>query len=310
MALNDEQKIDILWKKSKNVTSTGINKQPYNEKYAANSPIMQRQIWSNSENIPTIAPGDDVPNPNAFWSRIMFPFKGENSGALVRDPNSSNAWIAVKEPNIGISDNNRITNWIPDTLHKSYTVKVWTANPIVSSIDLEQLLPYEMSYEWEFDYGSGILYFPNETPPLDSDVLYIEGWQYIGTFGGGTGTGGNQRKVTLTYSTPALDVDASSEFTLATGGSCILIETLVDAPCEVECSAFEEYNDTNPYRFIATESQLFDDGSYVIGGQRYYGERFINLVNLTDPTLDYTYWKITNTGAPGQVITINVQVLS
>ncbi|ASV44746.1 hypothetical protein FDI40_gp324 [Agrobacterium phage Atu_ph07] len=310
MALNNEQKIDILWKKSKNVTSTGTSKQSYNERYASNSPIMQRQIWSNSDNIPLVAPSDEFPNPNAYWSRIMFPFKGENAGVLVRDPNSPNAWIALREPNIGITDNNRITNWIPETLHRSYTVKVWTANPTISTIDIEQLLPYEQNYEWEFDYGSGILYFPNQTPSLDSDVLYIEGWQYTGSFGGGSGTGSSQQKITLSYSTPALDVDESYEFTLATGGSCILIETLVNAPCAVECSAFESYDDTNPYRFVAVESQLFDDGSYVIGGQRYYGERFINLVNLTDPSADHTYWKITNTGVAGQVITINVQVLS
>jgi hypothetical protein len=51
-----------------------------------------------------------------------------------------------------------------------------------------------------------------------------------------------------------------------------------------------------------------DDGSYVIGGTRYFGERFVQLINMEDTTSSETYWRLTNNSATTQTITVIIRV--
>ncbi|MNK83516.1 hypothetical protein D3C87_1033310 [compost metagenome] len=66
--------------------------------------------------------------------------------------------------------------------------------------------------------------------------------------------------------------------------------------------------DTNPYRFKAVNTHLVDDGSYTVAGMRYYGERFVQLINMEDTTSSNTYWRVYNDDNSPRVITVIVSV--
>jgi hypothetical protein len=166
--------------------------------------------------------------------------------------------------------------------------------------------------EWEFDYKTGILYFPNGTPLfVQQSGIWIEGWTYIGEIGRERSDSGatNTSKIrTLTFVTPLLAAGATHDFTFSTGGKCTLVEAKVDTVSTLECHSVSTRDDTNPYRFKAIGTHLVDDGSYTVTGTRYYGERFVPLINMEDTTSDVTYWRVTNDSATSTLITVIVQV--
>ena len=59
MAITDSQKVDLLWKKvgfSKAKTDTNAQKKAPNEATVSDFVIKPNQIWTNSNNIPTVIP--------------------------------------------------------------------------------------------------------------------------------------------------------------------------------------------------------------------------------------------------------------
>ncbi len=308
---DNNDKLNLLWKRYRGVTPTSDLKSANNESLLSKQPTFQQNIWTDSDRIPTPAPGTSTVTGNELWSGVMLPKKGENAVQLVRDPTTNlTAFHAMTVPNAGIIEANRMVNWVPPQLDRSYTITVYAGKPgVVGSVKLS---PLADGFEWEFDYSTGVLFFPNETPAIvKQGTVWIEGWIYTGEIGRGASGGGatNTSKIrTLTYTTAILDTGKTADFVMETGGKCILVEAKVSSPAVLECHAMSSRTDTNPYRFVAVDSHLVDDGSYVLAGMRYYGERFIPLINMEDTTSPNTYWRVKNDSAAPQSITVIIQV--
>jgi hypothetical protein len=315
MSINDHQKLDVLWKKFRGVSPTSPLKGSHNERYLSESPTFQKNFWTDSDRIPIPAPEDQVFDGNELWAGVIQPHYGTT--ALTTAPNTTtdySAWQALSNTVDGEEEPNFQTNFVPDTFHRSYTVRVWAGDPASNVTVIPQMLnPLVDGYEWFFDYNTGILYFPNNVPPIaKQNGIWIEGWTYIGEIGreGDSGSGStNTSKIkTLSFVTPLLSPDQQVDFTLPTGGKCILVEAKLSAEGTLECHAMSSRDDTNPYRFKSLISHLVDDGSYVVSGNRYYGERFVPLINMEDTTSDLTYWRVINSSITPAVYTIVVKI--
>lgn len=93
------------------------------------------------------------------------------------------------------------------------------------------------------------------------------------------------------------------QFTIPTGPDFFISEVTVSGPMILECHQTSSYTDTNPYKFIAINNQLVDDGTFTTSGTKYYGPRYIFLQNTEDRTSNISYWKLTYNGDPS---TINI----
>lgn len=314
MSFNDHQKLDVLWKQHRGVAPTSSTKSAHNEPFASSAPIFQKNIWTDSDRIPAIAPLDTAVDGNEIWSDVIAPHKGETAIQMGAEPTADfTAWHAMEDPQGTLTPSNYITHFVPDTFHRSYTVTVWAGNPTQISPAAQRLSAVAEGFEWVFDYTSGILYFPNKVPPIaKQNGIWIEGWTYIGSFGredDSAGGGNNTSKIkTFTFTTALLPPAGFADFTFPTGGKCILVEAKVSSEATLECHGTSQRIDTNPYRFKSILTHLVDDGSYIVGGNRYYGERFVPLINMDDTTSDVTFWRVYNDGANPTVITVIVKV--
>lgn len=317
MTIDDNTKVDLLWKKNKGKAPTSSTKSPANEAFSSLTPIFQKNFWTDSDRIPAIAPTTVVPNGNELWFGVIEPHKQNQAIRLYPDPTTSHtAWHAIAEYNDGLIPGNSYKNFVPDTFAMSYSITVWAGNPMDSnSFDgpAQRLAPDNRGNEWEFDYNSGILFFPNNVPEVAIQRgIWIEGWRYIGEIGrenSSSGASNTSRIRTFTFTTSPLGSGLYSDFVFQTGGKCILVEAKLSGPGTLECHATSSRTDTNPYRFKAIDSHLVDDGSYIIAGQRFYGERFVPLINMEDTMSDVTYWRVyNNNNSSLSVLTVIVSV--
>lgn len=309
--ITDEQKLELLWKSKRGVASTSSLKDFHNEQFVSSQPIFQQNFWTDSDKIPK--PALNVVNPigNELWFDVVSPKLATRASKTIVDSTSdSKAWICVADPTIGLTNANRYLDWIPETYDKSYTIKVWAGDP-TSVQTSTRLYPFARNQEWVFDYSSGILYFVNNVPEVAiQNGIWIEGWRYTGIKGREDQSGStNTSKIrTFTFTSGVIDPSNYADFTLKTGGRCVLVQASCSSAATLECHAMASRDDTNPYRFVAISTHLKDDGSYVIQGNRYYGERFINLVNMDDPSSDETYWRVYNNRPTPVNITVVVNV--
>lgn len=313
MSIDSNEKLDLLWKHHRGVSPTSNEKAAHNESILSADPIFQQNFWTDSDRIPTPAPSVVIPSGNELWYDVITPRKAAQAIQMIVDPTTdSTAFHAMTDPLSGIVEENRIRHWVPSSFHRSYTITVWAGKPgDVTSIP-QRLSAVAEGYEWEFDYSTGVLYFPNGIPAIaKQNGIWIEGWVYIGEIGRGSSNSGasNTSKIrTFTFTTSLLAVGAFADFTFATGGKCTLVEAKVTSTSTLECHAVSSRNDTNPYRFKAVSNHLVDDGSYMVAGMRYYGERFVQLINMQDTTSSDTYWRIYNDDAAPRIITVIVSV--
>lgn len=296
MAIPDSTKLDLLYKKvGYGVSETSTGKAPSEESIASPFSILSTQVWQQADKIPTVM-AQAVNNVVEDHSAGVF---------LLKDPTvpAGTTWLAVRTIAGGLSDNNRLRDWIPFTVAPSYEAKIYKASPFSST---SRLLPNTVNNEWYFDYTSGVLTFLNALPAGVTE-LYITGFRYIGA----KGVGGNSapQPVDVTFVTDTLSQNQVQQFTLDTSALFILQSVQVDRTCKVECHSTSAYNDTNPYGFISTATHLIDDGSYTTNNATFYGPRFITLMNLESPSSGKSFWRITNTNAIPTAITLRVTVL-
>lgn len=300
MAISDSVKTDLLFKKvAFGVTETNTGKSPSEESIASPATILSTQVWQQADKIPTGA----IAVPDIVEAHDTGVF-------LVRDPTvtSGKTWLAIRDPEFGLEDNNRLHDFIPFTVGPSYEVKIFTKDDLSG-----RLLPNTANEEWIFDYSAGVLFFPNNLPTsVTTDTLYITGYRYIGKKGVGSdeSTTPQKQSVTLTYRTQTLALNQVEQFILPTGGMFVVQNLEVDVACKVECHTTSAYADKNPYVFLATDTHKSDDGSYVSNGNVYYGPRFITLMNLENPSSGASYWRITQLKGTGSInLTITVVAL-
>lgn len=298
MAIKDSSKLEYLWKIHHRVSPTSSNKDVHNEHITRYEPIFQHQIWTDSNLIPSPPPNVTLAVGNEIWYSIIQPYKSENAVQLLPDPTSGGkAWVAVKNPSLPITDDNVIKNWVPPLFHPQYAITVWSGNPNFSADPtVRRVSQFEASREFEFDYVSGVLHFFDKVPEnAKVNGIWIEGWVYVGGFGGGEGqTVPTSNIRTITYTTPSIPSGGRHDFELDTGGIFTLAEAILSVPGILECHSRSTRTDSNPYRFRAVDGYLIDDGSYTVDGQRFYGEKFITLMNSEDPDSTKTYWRVFN----------------
>ena len=127
---------------------------------------------------------------------------------------------------------------------------------------------------------------------LDDKKLWILGadltsWTEAPFGGGGKG----QRQVAITLA-PVI-ANGTNDFELVLGKSCMLMKLSVSAPCVVEIHSTVHRTDSNPYKFIADETHLEDDGTTIMAnGDVVKNRRYSLLCNLEDPINDRHYFRV------------------
>jgi hypothetical protein len=75
----------------------------------------------------------------------------------------------------------------------------------------------------------------------------------------------------------------------------------------VQVHSTPEYNDANPYTFIADSTHLTDDGSSLMNdGTIIYSRRYSIFINLEASPKNDIFFKVTNTGATDSPVTIDI----
>ena len=127
MAISDEEKVDLLWKKfiyGVSKTETPGNKSPSNETIPSPIVALGNEIWINARDIPTIP-------PTATTSDIEVKTK-DGDGAvqlvMITDSSTAKAWRAFDTDGTTPLD-----NWIPFSLGSGYALKLWSGDPSVAT---------------------------------------------------------------------------------------------------------------------------------------------------------------------------------
>lgn len=297
MAITDKDKLDILWKKIiYGVSETSVaGKAATEENIPSPATVYNNHVWSQSDLIPIPADQSSV----VEFVDIK----------LVADPSvpTRQTWFAPANPNAPVSVANRLTDFISFTTDPGYEIKIYS-----KSDKSERLLPGASGREWVFDYSSGILYFFNELPGSITE-LYLTGYRYVGAKGSSSGGSGNGSgsvslvPVTFKYITNINSFD-TKHFTLPTGSEFFLTDLSVDLPVTVESHRTAYRDEVPQYKFVATNTHLVDDGSYVSGGVRYYGPRHVLLMNTSHPSSGVSYWTVSSEQYAGK-LTVTVKTL-
>lgn len=177
MAIQDNQKLDYLWKKlGYGVTKTDTN----NNKLAANesitSPLLLRadKILTDANQIPSIIPASSTSKVTVYPTSSPVECTADNSASENR------TWKTG------------ITDWVSPEFGSTYLVKVYihTSGDSAGAASLANQVFTTGSGnndEWFFDYQSGVLHFIGDNLPSGKSFtgksVYISGAKYSGTFG-------------------------------------------------------------------------------------------------------------------------------
>lgn len=97
---------------------------------------------------------------------------------------------------------------------------------------------------------------------LDEDMVTWAEFK-VGGDDGGEGEDPKPRQ-TVEHTIAEIPPQSYGDFSLPMGNGVIVYALRVSAPCQLEVHETKERIDGNPYRFIATEEQLYDDGTSVM----------------------------------------------
>lgn len=303
MAINDNTKLDVLWKKVVfGTTETSEIKAGPNESVSSPFTVYNDDIYSQSGQIPKPAPSTS--------NSIVHVYSGSERIQCIVDNSvaGNKTWFAVSNPNesrnyeISPGVSNALIDWIAPSFDSSYLLKVYAGDPQTTGVMLN---PLTTNNEWLFDYKAGTLYFPNNVPSsVISNGIYIEGYRYVGLKG--VASEGELSIQTFQYTTNTLAYNESEEFDLNTGKFCTVLDLNVSSPSLIKAHSVSTRDDTNPYTFRGVDGHLYDDGSFLQGGTRFYGQRYAFLASKESS--NNTYWAITNEKNENLEITINITI--
>ena len=155
--LTDVEKIDILWKRNLNKTSTSLYKDETNETILSLNPVLLSNVWNDEKLIPIIPPTNSTNTVEV----ITIPCVMDETVI------SGGTWLTEK------------TGWISPLFGENYAIKVF-----VNDIAKTQLYSHANNYEWVFDYNSGVLRFLNNVPSsVITNGIKISGYHYTGQKG-------------------------------------------------------------------------------------------------------------------------------
>lgn len=204
MTISDSQKVDYLWKKlgyGATKTDTNANKKAPNEAIA--SPLLLRadKVLQQASSIPATIPSSS--------SGVVTVYLGSNAIETTEDTTASSdrTWKTGQ------------TDWIPPEFGSTYLVKVYAdttgaADPTSTGTQLFATGSGNND-EWFFDYQSGVLHFIGTNLPSEVDgtnVIYIVGARYTGTFG--VGSGGTEVTLNISQTLTANNIVANNTITV------------------------------------------------------------------------------------------------
>ena len=122
--------------------------------------------------------------------------------------------------------------------------------------------------------------------------------------------GGSKIRQTVTHVTQSLAELAAEDITLSMGRSVILYNLSVDHSALVEAHSVPGYVDTNPYKFVASNTHLQDDGQTTLNdGTVVYGRRYAIVANNELTPSSNIYWRVTNLTNVTTAITLQIEFL-
>jgi hypothetical protein len=205
MAISDNQKVDLLFKKlifGKTKTDDASNKSPSNEAIASPLLIRGDKVWKQSASIPSTPPASS----NSVIT--LYNDAEGNSVETVEDTTSTDnrTWKT------------NLTDWIPTEFGPQYIVKVYVDDPSSSTPETSGTRIYPdgsgNNDSFVFDYQSGVLHFPDTNVPsaiTGSKVPYVIGYRYTGEFGVGAASGEDTNLGNLTISDTTLGTQNSGD---------------------------------------------------------------------------------------------------
>lgn len=123
--------------------------------------------------------------------------------------------------------------------------------------------------------------------------------------GGGGTTSLAINNIEIDWSTSAaVSTGQNLLFSIPSGVDFFVYQLVASDPMTLECHQTSYYNDTNPFKFIATSDQLIDDGSYVTNNVKYYGPRYAYCQNTENRTSGISYWKLTYNGSLSKQLSV------
>jgi hypothetical protein len=177
MAISDSQKIDYLWKKlgyGVSKTDTNDKKKASNEAIASPLLIRGDRIWTDSQFIPTLKPISDTLYVSVY----------DDTNATTVECEEDTTATARRTWKTNLED------WIPPEFGSTYQVKVFVANPSISTAESNGVQLFATGSgnddEWFFDYQAGILHFIGVNLPtqvVSGKSIYIVGARYTGPTG-------------------------------------------------------------------------------------------------------------------------------
>lgn len=312
MAISDSQKVDLLWKKvgfGKAKTDTNEQKKAPNEATVSDFVIKPNQIWTNSNNIPTV-----MPTAN---SSIVDVYIDSVSGALETTEDAT-------------STNNRtwktnVYNWISPGFGATYQLKVYAAASGATNVQSSGTQLFETGSgnddQWYFDYQSGVLHFiganlPNAIGTSTSNVIHVSGAVYTGALGidgSATGASVTYRKVNLAavYADIAIRDGDLIEVTDAGDGEVGVFIAKQDNPTQLSHLTQIASRDSG-----AADSQTlsatitFDSGNVTLGDVSATSRPLSVVVNVTDPFDGNTSISIGDDNNPSRLMDNNYVDLS
>jgi hypothetical protein len=172
MAISDNQKIDLLWKKvgfGKAKTDSASAKKAPNESIVSKFIIAPDYIWADAALIPATKPASNVTAVVVYDGQAA---TGDGTSEALRTWKSN------------------IINWIPPTFGATYQLKVHidsdgSGNPVSNGTQVFETGSGNND-EWYFDYQSGVLHFIGINLPsslVSGTSAYLSGAKYNGNTG-------------------------------------------------------------------------------------------------------------------------------
>jgi hypothetical protein len=250
MALTDQQKIDIIFKKlSYAVTKTGsvkgtgsisgVGKDPNEEAIGSALVVPNSSIWAESANIPPTAPAASTAYVQVYGAST--PLRMTKDSTIT----GNRTWFATTTYN---NESTRVGDWIdPGNFGSTYLAKIYVGPLVSGSVNPSNALNSGGSGNndsWYFDYASGVLNFADTNVPstLGANDLYLVAYRYIGAKGASGGGGGGSLTIqdegtpqgsatTLNFTGPGVTASVASgtatiNITGGGGGSQTLDTTL------------------------------------------------------------------------------------
>lgn len=237
MAISDDKKVDLLWKKvafGVTKTDSASAKSGSNETIASPLPVYANQIWAQAGEIPASA-------PMATTGVVQY-YAGANRVAATKDTTAT----------LNLTWKTGLTDWIPATFDANYSVKVYVGDP--NGGTFTQIFPDTNNEEFVFDYQAGVLTFLNNIPAnVATRGIYVVGHRYVGTKGI-TGAGAGAK------SSIVANIAARNALTGLTAGDIVFVQDASGIPTDAGAGEYAVYMWMgSEFKLIATQDSSSAD---------------------------------------------------